>query len=76
MDAITARALRSVEDAASPRARQVSEALIRHLHAFVREVAPTEQEWMAGIAFLTRTGQMCSDSRQEYILCPTCSACR
>ncbi|AIT08326.1 hydroxyquinol 1,2-dioxygenase [Sphingomonas taxi] len=68
MDAITARALRSVEGAASPRARQVSEALIRHLHAFVREVAPTEQEWMAGIAFLTRTGQMCSDSRQEYIL--------
>ena len=38
MDAITARALRSVEGAASPRARQVSEALIRHLHAFVREV--------------------------------------
>ena len=67
-DAITALALRSVEGAVTPRVRQISEALVRHLHAFVREVQPTEDEWMAGIEFLTRTGQMCSDTRQEYIL--------
>lgn len=67
-DAITALALQSVGGAASPRARQVSESLIRHLHAFVREVAPSDDEWMAGIGFLTRTGQMCSETRQEFIL--------
>lgn len=67
-DAITALALQSVAGAASPRAREVSEALIRHLHAFVREVAPSDDEWMEGIAFLTRTGQMCSATRQEFIL--------
>src|SRR5262249_49655726 len=48
--------------------RQVSEALVRHLHAFVREVEPTMDEWMTGIELLTRTGQLCSATRQELIL--------
>ena len=52
----------------SPRMRQISEALVRHLHAFVREVEPTIAEWEAGIRFLTETGQLCSDTRQEFIL--------
>jgi len=42
--------------------------LVQHLHAFAREVKLTEAEWAAGIAFLTATGQMCSDKRQEFIL--------
>ena len=48
--------------------REISEALVRHLHAFVREVEPTIEEWQAGIKFLTDTGHMCSDTRQEFIL--------
>ena len=28
----------------------------------------TEAEWFEGIKFLTKTGQMCSDTRQEFIL--------
>lgn len=51
-----------------PRLRQVMDALVRHLHAFVKEVEPTTQEWDAAVDFLTRTGQMCSDTRQEFIL--------
>ena len=65
---ITDAVLERVAAAPDPRARQVSEALIRHLHAFVREIEPTQAEWAAGIAFLTRTGQMCDDKRQEFIL--------
>jgi hydroxyquinol 1,2-dioxygenase len=42
--------------------------LIKHLHAFVREIEPTQPEWAAGIDFLTRVGQMCDDKRQEVIL--------
>jgi hydroxyquinol 1,2-dioxygenase len=42
--------------------------LIRHLHAFVRETGLTEEEWAAGIRFLTATGQQCDDKRQEFIL--------
>ena len=41
---------------------------IRHLHAFVKEVEPTQAEWAEAIAFLTATGQMCDDKRQEWIL--------
>ena len=52
----------------SPRLRQVMSALVRHLHAAVKEVEPTHEEWLAAIQFLTETGQMCSDWRQEYIL--------
>jgi hydroxyquinol 1,2-dioxygenase len=50
------------------RTKAVMEALVRHVHAFVREVEPSEAEWMAGVAFLTATGKMCSDERQEFIL--------
>lgn len=52
----------------NPRLRTLLHALIRHLHAFAREVRLTEDEWMAAIQFLTRTGQMCDDKRQEMIL--------
>jgi protocatechuate 3,4-dioxygenase beta subunit len=50
------------------RLRQVMGAMVRHLHAAIKEVEPTHEEWMAAIRFLTETGQMCSDWRQEYIL--------
>ena len=50
------------------RFRTVMAALVRHLHALVKEVEPTEAEWMAAIGFLTRTGQISTDWRQEYIL--------
>lgn len=65
---ITDAVLARVAGASSPRARTISEALVRHLHAFVREVRPTQAEWLDGIKFLTRTGQMCTDTRQEFIL--------
>lgn len=65
---ITTAVLGRVKDAPNPRVRQISEALVRHLHAFVREVRPTQKEWEWGIDFLTRTGHMCDDKRQEFIL--------
>ncbi|MBI1778704.1 MAG: intradiol ring-cleavage dioxygenase [Proteobacteria bacterium] len=65
---ITDAVLQRIQGAADPRIRQISEALVRHLHAFVREVRPTQREWTAGIEFLTRTGQMCDEKRQEFIL--------
>jgi hydroxyquinol 1,2-dioxygenase len=52
----------------NPRLKEVLTALVSHLHDFAREVRLTEAEWMAGIQFLTRTGQMCDDRRQEFIL--------
>lgn len=65
---ITEAVLQRVAGAYSPRTRQISSALVRHLHNFVREIEPTQQEWEYAINFLTRTGQMCSETRQEFIL--------
>jgi hydroxyquinol 1,2-dioxygenase len=65
---ITDAVLARLAESASPRVREVSAALVRHLHAFVREIEPTIEEWEAGIRFLTETGKMCSNTRQEFIL--------
>jgi protocatechuate 3,4-dioxygenase beta subunit len=51
-----------------PRLREVLTSLVRHLHAFVKDVELTEQEWAYAVDFLTRTGQLCDDTRQEFIL--------
>jgi hydroxyquinol 1,2-dioxygenase len=53
---------------ANPRLAEVMSSLVRHLHAFAKEVHLTQDEWEIGIDFLTRTGKMCSDQRQEFIL--------
>ena len=65
---ITEAVLARLAGAKDARVRQISEALVRHLHAFVREVSLSEEEWAAGIDFLTRTGQLCDEKRQELIL--------
>jgi catechol 1,2-dioxygenase len=51
-----------------PRLKQVMTSVIRHLHAVVKEVEPSMAEWARAIDFLTRTGQICDDKRQEWIL--------
>ncbi|MBD9527533.1 intradiol ring-cleavage dioxygenase [Paracoccus sp. PAR01] len=53
---------------ADPRLRRVMTSLVRHLHDFAKDVELTEAEWEYAIDFLTRTGQLCSDARQEFIL--------
>lgn len=55
-------------DCQDPRFKQVMTALVKHVHAFAREVDLTPDEWMAGIQFLTATGQKCDEKRQEFIL--------
>lgn len=52
----------------SPRLREVMTIIVDHLHAVVKEARLTSDEWLAGIKFLTETGQTCSDWRQEFIL--------
>jgi hydroxyquinol 1,2-dioxygenase len=44
------------------------QSLTRHLHNFVREVRLTEDEWNTGIEFLTASGHITGDKRQEFIL--------
>ena len=65
---ITEAAIARLGHGAQPRVNEIVTALVRHLHAFVREVKLTEAEWQQSIAFLTDTGHMCSGERQEFIL--------
>lgn len=65
---VTEAVLASLGRCEDRRLRQVTESLVRHLHAFLRDVEPTPDEWLAGIRFLTETGQRCDANRQEFIL--------
>ena len=51
-----------------PRMKEIMESAVRHLHAFAREVKLTPAEWIKGIEFMTKVGQMCTPARQEFIL--------
>ena len=64
VEAVNARMGRDVD----PRLSAVVGALVKHLHAFIKDVQLTQAEWDQAIAFLTRTGQICSGERQEFIL--------
>jgi hydroxyquinol 1,2-dioxygenase len=67
-DNITAEVLARFSETPDPRLREIMLGLIRHLHAFVKEVKLTEAEWFQAIEVLTEAGKMCSDKRQEFIL--------
>ncbi len=58
----------SFDGAPDERLRTVLQSLVRHLHAFVREVRLSEAEWNTAIEFLTAVGRITDDRRQEFIL--------
>jgi hydroxyquinol 1,2-dioxygenase len=67
-DNITDLAVQRWATARDPRTAELLTALVRHLHDFAREVRLTEAEWIAAMAWLTRTGQISDDKRMEFIL--------
>ena len=58
----------AMSGAKDARFKELMTSLIKHLHAFIREVNLSEAEWLAGIQFLTAVGQKCDEKRQEFIL--------
>ncbi|WP_238164476.1 intradiol ring-cleavage dioxygenase [Kribbella pittospori] len=67
-DDLTDAVVASFDGSQDPRTREVMSALVRHLHEFAREVKLTEAEYFTAIDFLTRTGQISTDTRQEFVL--------
>ncbi len=65
---ITQAVLERHADCPDPRLRTIMTSLIKHLHAFARDVQLTEEEWATGIAVLTEAGRITDDKRQEFIL--------
>ena len=65
---LTNEVVAAFADAPDPRARELAQAAVRHLHAFAVEVGFTREEWKAGIDFLTAIGHITTETRQEFIL--------
>lgn len=63
-----AQVLAAYDDSPNPRLAEITRSLITHLHHFASEVQLTREEWFAGIEALTKTGHLCDDERQEFIL--------
>ena len=67
-DNITQAVIARLADTPDPRLKEIMTSLVQHLHAFARDVKLTEAEWLRGIQFLTRVGEMTDEKRQEFIL--------
>ncbi len=65
---LTDRVLASFEGTPDARLKELMQSLTEHLHAFVREVRLTEEEWSSAIEFLTQVGHITDERRQEFIL--------
>ncbi|MBS0534930.1 MAG: catechol 1,2-dioxygenase [Proteobacteria bacterium] len=51
-----------------PRLREIVAALVKHLHAFAREVHLTEEEFHKGAAIVAKLGQMTGATHNEVVL--------
>ena len=67
-DKLTEEVVAAFAKASDPRLREIMTSLVKHLHAFAREVDLTPDEWLAGMRFLTETGQISTERRPEFIL--------
>jgi catechol 1,2-dioxygenase len=65
---VTEVVLKAMSRTPDPRLREVMESLVRHLHAFVREVRPNAEEFERGLDFLVRLGQASGPEKNEVIL--------
>jgi hydroxyquinol 1,2-dioxygenase len=64
-------ALAVAERLSKARKTRLSDALLTvadHLHAVIKEVRPTPQDWQRTIAFLTEVGHASDEKRQEWVL--------
>jgi len=65
---LTGEVLHRIRKTKNKRLKQVMTSFIKHMHSFVRDVKPTQEEWFKGIQFLTETGHWSTGKRQEFIL--------
>src|SRR5258706_11547211 len=67
-DTLTEAVVSRLKDVKDVRFKQLMTSLIRHLHAYAKDVQLTEEEWFEAIKFLTAVGHKCDGKRQEFIL--------
>jgi hydroxyquinol 1,2-dioxygenase len=67
-DTITTAVVDRFANTADPRLKEIVTSLVKHLHEFARDTRLTFAEWQRAVDFLTRTGQICTETRQEFVL--------
>jgi catechol 1,2-dioxygenase len=65
---LTPAVLAAMEQTRDPRLREILVALVKHLHAFIREIRLTEPEFRDATALLNEIGQLQTDSHNEFVL--------
>ncbi|MBW9064587.1 catechol 1,2-dioxygenase [Rhizobium herbae] len=65
---VTTAVLKVMEQTSDDRLREIMVSLVKHLHAFVREVRLTEPEFRDATAILNEIGQLQTDSHNEFVL--------
>lgn len=65
---VTPVVLAAMAQTGNPRLREILMALVKHLHAFVREARLTEVEFREATAILNEIGQLQTDSHNEFVL--------
>jgi catechol 1,2-dioxygenase len=65
---VTRDALAVMARTADPRQREIMTLLVKHLHAFVRDVKLTEVEFRQATALINEIGGLASDSHNEAVL--------
>jgi catechol 1,2-dioxygenase len=65
---LTGAVLEAMARTPNGRLREVMAALVPHLHAFIREVRPTEDEFEFGMRFVAAIGQHTHDKNNEVVL--------
>lgn len=66
--ALTASVLQVMQQTPDPRLREIMTSLVRHLHAFVRDVRLTEAEFREATAILAEIGKLTTDRHNEMVL--------
>ena len=65
---VTAAVLSELQRANDPRFKEIMSALVRHLHAFAREVKLTEEEFQAAVGYIVALGKHTNDTHNEAVL--------
>ncbi|MEJ2434320.1 MAG: dioxygenase, partial [Pseudolabrys sp.] len=65
---VTPAVIEAYQNIGDPRLREIVTALVKHLHAFAREVHLTEEEFQKGTEILARLGQMTDEKHNEVVL--------
>lgn len=65
---VTAAVLQEMHRTPDPRTKEILASLVKHLHAFIREVGLTEKEFQEAIGALNAIGQRTTPSHNEAML--------